>query len=203
MGRITYVLDGFHLEKYLLKLVSHIKRENREPVLEELRTAIRSKTKAEFKKLVEQQKEGMPKWRNRGKVDGAAEYILSNWMAARLRLKHKDGVLGSSTEGHVSHVLSERMSSRPMGWSHEGASKMAQLRAYYCNGGDMLELVRYQKNEESKASGGGENILSSAQIVSSERNRHRELGKYVESITHSISVQSKKKVYFNAHIWGL
>ncbi|WP_242881436.1 hypothetical protein [Robinsoniella peoriensis] len=39
----------------------------------------------------------------------------TNWTATRLRLKHKDGVKGRSTEGHVSHVLSSRMSSRPMG----------------------------------------------------------------------------------------
>ncbi len=68
LGGITYVLDGFHLEK--------------------------SK-----------------------KVEEASEYLLSNWTAARLRLKHKDRIEGSSTESHVSHSLSSRMSTRPMGWS--------------------------------------------------------------------------------------
>lgn len=51
-----------------------------------------------------------------------------------MRLKGEEGVVGSSTEGHVSHVLSSRMSSRPMGWSKKGVAKMAQLRAYYLNG---------------------------------------------------------------------
>ena len=45
------------------------------------------------------------------KVADAKDYILLNWTAARLRLTHRDGVKGSSTEGHVSHVLSSRMSS--------------------------------------------------------------------------------------------
>ena len=49
------------------------------------------------------------------RITEAKEYILSNCTAARLRLQHKEGVKGSSTEGHVSHVLSSRMSSRPMG----------------------------------------------------------------------------------------
>jgi hypothetical protein len=31
---------------------------------------------------------------------------------------------------------------------------MCQLRAYYLNGGDMLELVRYQAKELPKAAGG-------------------------------------------------
>ncbi len=52
------------------------------------------------------------------------------------------------------------MSSRPMGWSRKGAGKMAQLRAYYLNGGDMLELVRYQKKELSKAVGAEYDVLS-------------------------------------------
>ena len=120
-----------------------------------------------------------------------------------LKTKHKDGVKGSSTEGHVSHVLSSRMSSRPMGWSVTGACKMSQLRAYYFNGGDMLELVRSQEKKLPKAAGAEYELLSSSQIIASEKNRHGELGKYVDTITHSLSMQNKKIVYFNAHIWGL
>lgn len=133
----------------------------------------------------------------------AKEYILSNWMAAKLRLRHQNGVKGSSTEGHVSHVLSSRMSSRPMGWSIKGATKMAKLRAYELNGGDMLELIRYQKRNLPKEAGAEYEILSSTEIIKSEKNRHGELGKYVENINHSISLQNRKIVYFNSHIWGL
>ena len=136
-------------------------------------------------------------------MEEAASYILSNWTAAKLRLRHKNGVLGSSTESHVSHILSARMSSRPMGWSRQGAAKMAELRAYYYNGGDMLELVRYQKKAGSKESRKEEKILSSTQILISERNRHGELGKYLERISHSMSLQNKKRVYFQAQIRGL
>ena len=188
--------------KYLLKLVSYMKKEERAETLEELHKTICGKTKADFRKLAEKQKEKMPKWRNQRKTDEAADYILSNWSAAKLRLKKREGVVGSSTEGHVSIILSERMSSRPMGWSREGAGKMAELRAYYFNGGDMLELVRYQKKEAEKKIE-KEEILSSSQITASEKNRHEMLGKYVESISHSLSEQAKKIVYFNTHIWGI
>ena len=84
-------------------------------------------------------------------IEEGAKYLLRNWNAERIRLLRKEGVIGSSTESHVSHVLSERMSSRPMGWSKKGMSKMAELREYYYDGGDMLELVRYQKRNEKKA----------------------------------------------------
>lgn len=80
---------------------------------------------------------------------------------------------------------------------------MAELRAYVFNGGDMLALVRYQNRNQERASEKEAPILSSTQILRSEKNRHGELGKYIESITHSLSIQDKKKVYFQSHIWNL
>ena len=198
----THVLDGFHLEKYLTKLTSHMK-DSQTDAEDELRKTIRRKTKTDFVELVEKLEGYITGDTGLTRMEEAKEYILSNWTAARLRLKHQEGVKGSSTEGHVSHVLSDRMSSRPMGWSVKGAAKMAQLRTYYLNGGDMLELVRYQEKKLQPAAGAEYEILSSSQIMESEKNRHGQLGKYMESITHSMPVQNKKIVYFNAHIWGL
>ena len=199
---VTYVLDEFHLEKYLTKLTSHMKN-SREDAADELRKVIRSKTKKEFTRLVDRLEEYLEDETAVKRIREAREYILSNWAAAKLRISHPAGVKGSSTEGHVSHVLSSRMSSRPMGWSRKGAGKMAQLRAYYLNGGDMLELVRYQKREQPRAVGAEYDVLSGEVIQRSERNRHGELGKYTDRISHSISQQNKKIVYFNSHIWGL
>lgn len=199
---ITYVLDEFHLEKYLTKLTSHMK-DSREDAANELRTAIRSKTKKDFEEIVDRLEGCLENETGIKRIAEAKEYILSNWAAAKLRLRHQDGVKGSSTEGHVSHILSNRMSSRPMGWSVRGATKMAKLIAYERNGGDMLELVRYQKRNLPKAAGDEYEVLSSVDVIQSEKNRHGELGKYVESISHSISLQNKKIVYFNSHIWNL
>ena len=199
---ITYVLDEFHLEKYLTKLTSHMK-DSREDAANELRTAIRSKTKKDFEEIVDCLEGCLENETGIKRIAEAKEYILSNWTAAKLRLRHQNGVKGSSTQGHVSHILSNRMSSRPMGWSVRGATKMAKLIAYERNGGDMLELVRYQKRNLPKAAGDEYEVLSSVDVIQSEKNRHGELGKYVESISHSISVQNKKIVYFNSHIWNL
>lgn len=202
---LSYVLDEFHLQKYLIRLISHMK-DSADDALRELKTAIRRGTKAELCEIVERLKNALPEESvNTGtkRLEQSRDYILENWGAARLRLMHKDGVIGSSTEGHVSHVLSSRMSSRPMGWSRTGAGKMAQLRAYYYNGGDMLELVRYQKAKLSKAAGCEREIILSTQMLKSEKNRHGILGKYVEAMTHNVSLDTKKKVYFNEHIWGL
>ena len=80
-----------------------------------------------------------------------------------------------------------------MGWSKIGVDKMAHLRAYYWNGGNMLDLVRQQKKELPKAVGAEESdIISSAELLRSEKNKHYNLGKYVASISHSVSADVKK-----------
>ena len=122
----------------------------------------------------------------------------------KLRLLRESGIEGSSTEGHVSHVLSDRMSSRPMGWSKKGMTKMAELRAYYYNGGDMLELVRYQKEELPKAVGNEERFYSSSEMWREERKRRNELGQFADMKVYSIPyTQIKKIANFKAQIFGL
>lgn len=46
---------------------------------------------------------------------------------------------------------------------------MSELRAYHLNGEDMLELVRYQAKELPKAAGDEYDVLSSSQIITSEK----------------------------------
>lgn len=204
LAGVTHVLDGYHLEKSLVKLTSHMK-DSREDAKKELREAIAHKTKREFEEVVERVIAELPPERDPKKLCDEKEYILNNWTAARTRLLRKEKVSGCSAEGHVSHILSDRLSSRPMGWSSQGTKKMCNLLAYYYNGGDMLALARYQREKLPKAAGGEmyHEILSATQIYRSEKNRHGQLGKYIETISHSLSLDAKKKVYFNSHIWGL
>lgn len=202
IGGITYVLDEFHLQKYVTKLTSHM-LDSTEDARNEIYRALRKNDKKEFIAITEHLK-GVLKNPETGerRINDSRDYILNNWTAARVRLRHEKGVIGSSTEGHVYHVLSSRMSTRPMGWSVVGASKMTELRAYYLNGGDMLELVRYQEKELPKVAGMEEQILLSAEIIRSERNRHSEIGKYVESMTHSMDDEIKKLAPFKAILGG-
>ena len=202
---VSYVLDEYHLQKYLMRLTSHMK-DSTADAWKELKDAIKRGTKADFIEITERLIDALPPEKTESgtrRIKESRDYILSNWGAARIRLLRKEGVIGSSTEGHVSHVLSSRMSSRPMGWSRKGASKMAQLRAYYYNGKDMMELVRFQKQEFKQAAGAEKDIILSTQMLRAEKNRNGELGKYVDILSHSVSLDTKKKVYFNEHIWGL
>jgi hypothetical protein len=66
----------------------------------------------------------------------AKNYILNNW----------EGIINlfgeekyrCSAEGHISHILSARLSSRPMGRSVIRTAEMARMRAYRANGGNVI-----------------------------------------------------------------
>lgn len=113
-------------------------------------------------------------------------------MAAKYRLRKSESVKACSAEGHVYHVLSSRMSTQAMGWSNLGAGKMAHLREYYYNNGDMLELAKFQKEEMQAAAGAEEVVLSASAILASEKgNRSKmmmEYGKYSERIHSTLSL---------------
>ncbi len=71
-------------------------------------------------------------------------------------------------------------------------TKMAELRAYYYNGGDMLELVRYQTRvpKEEKE----EIIYSSNKMWVEERKRQKELGCLADMKTYSIANAQIRKM---------
>jgi hypothetical protein len=193
---LTFVLDEFHLQKYITRLTSHM-LDSTDDARSEIYAAIRNDDKAEFVSITERLTAALKNPETgKKRIDESRDYILNNWTAARVRLKHEEGVIGSSTEGHVYHALSRRMSTQAMGWSVEGASKMCQLRAYYLNGGDMLELVRYQTKELPMAAGAENEYLTSGEIIRSEKNRNEEIGKYVESISHSVMPEVKKGMWY-------
>lgn len=198
----TFVLDEFHLSKYVFKMIAHTK-DTQDDARNEIYSCIRNQTKEDFFKVVEKLKECTTSEKTHKKIDDAAKYIASNWTAAKLRLKKKEGVVGSSTEGHVYHALSRRMSTQALGWSIVGANQMARLREYKLNGGDMLELAKYQKEDVPLAVGAEEVVLSATAILASERTNRsklqKEYGKYAQAMSSSLSLQSEKRLTFYLH----
>ncbi len=65
----------------------------------------------------------------------AQSYLLGHWRAIQ-RQKDKN-YIGCSTEGHVSRVLSSRLSSRLLGWSKTGANNIAKIRVFLKNKGKL------------------------------------------------------------------
>ena len=107
------VLDEFHLRKYITAMTRHL-LDGAADAKAELIRMIREGAEEEFRK---QCREILSCARTEGekvRVLQGKNYILQNWGAAKTRFIERT-VRGCSAEGHVSHVLSSRMSSRPMG----------------------------------------------------------------------------------------
>lgn len=201
---VIVTMDEFHLQKYLIKITSHLK-DSRFEAISELRKIIMHKNKKDFNEYVDFVKSYLKEEavKSAESVEDGRNYILKNWMPCKVRLCCRRKLPGCSAEGHVSHVLASRMTTRPMGWSKLGAGQMGRLRAYYYNGGDMLELARFQRQGLKEAVGYEMTYCSVPEVMRSEKNRHYELGKYMDSMRGRISDGIRKKLQIEYHICGL
>lgn len=198
-----FVLDRFHMHKYIIGATSHLK-DSVEDARSELYRAVYKKQKKDAEKVFEKilgVTEGEGKQKT---VEAAKTYILENWAGIMQWVKDKNKEIECSAEGHVSHILADRMSSRPLGWSKTGADKMSRLRIYERNGGSMLELVRFQKKELPLAAGCEEVIYSCEQMLAAERKNRKRLGTLADISIYSIPYPKIKKIAnFKDHIYGL
>ncbi|MDE5587513.1 MAG: UPF0236 family protein [Acetatifactor sp.] len=102
------VMDKYHLMKYINKVAVQA-REDADEVKGKLWKALYKGKKKKFVKTLKAVRKCAP---NEKAVNECKEYVLNNWASAVLRMQDKN-VYGCSAEDHVSHVYSDRMSSRP------------------------------------------------------------------------------------------
>ncbi|KRM62064.1 hypothetical protein FC74_GL002869 [Lacticaseibacillus paracasei subsp. paracasei ATCC 25302 = DSM 5622 = JCM 8130] len=83
-------------------------------------------------------------------IQQARTRIRSNWSS--IKANTDSSFHGCSAEGHISHVLSERFSSRPMGWSQAGTDSLSQTRVFVMQNGHVLEKLNMvnQKIQKTK-----------------------------------------------------
>jgi hypothetical protein len=202
-AKAHFILDRFHMHKYIIAATSHLE-DSVQDARSEIYRAINGKRKwaaeAAFDKIL-----NVTESETKTKaVESAKNYILGNWAGIMESLRAKDKSLQCSAEGHVSHIYADRMSSRPLGWSRTGADKMSRLRIYRQNKGNMLELVRYQKQELPLAAGAEEVIYSAKQMLSAESRNRAKLGELANMPVYSIPYAHIKKIAtLKNHIWGL
>ena len=126
-----YVLDEFHMKKAVNGIVGRItkaNKEEKEKQKEEIRTSLRRLNFVEFKEICyEILAEEMEKTTRKRKED-LMNYILNNIEGIKNLYRNKKELHGCSAEGHISHIYSDRMSSRPMGWSTRNVENMSKLR---------------------------------------------------------------------------
>lgn len=198
-----FVLDKYHMHKYIMAATAHLE-DSAEDARSEIYRSIHKQKKWMAEGIFDQILSVTEKESKKKAVQAAKEYILGNWSGIMQSMKNKDGNIRCSAEGHVSHVYADRMSSRPLGWSRTGADKMSRLRIYRMNGGDMLELVRYQKKELAVAVGAEEAIYSAGEMTVAENADKRRLGIQADLPVYTIPYpQIKKIAALKNHIWGL
>ena len=198
-----FTLDKYHMHKYIIAATSHLE-DSAGDARSEIYKAIHKKKKWVAEAVFEQIINITDKDTKRKAVEVAKSYILGNWPGIMQSMKNDDSNVRCSAEGHVSHVYSDRMSSRPLGWCRTGADKMARLRIYRQNQGDMLELVRFQKKELKQAAGAEEVVFSASQAIAQENARRKALGMYADIPVYDIPYpQIKKIAAIKNHIWYL
>ncbi|MBQ6206457.1 MAG: hypothetical protein IJK52_05185 [Oscillospiraceae bacterium] len=57
--------------------------------------------------------------KNAERVEDALNYLSNHFDAIRIRYANPEARNGGATEPHISHILSARLSSRPMAWSEK------------------------------------------------------------------------------------
>ena len=132
LPQVIRVMDGYHLEK---KIKSISRMFPGKSVSKRIHDAISDNDRqraCEIVRSLYEEAEGVKEMKVVADFSG---YLMNNWdeIVNRSALD----VPGSCTEGLVSHVLSERLSRDPMGWSEEGLGKLAKLRVYVKNGGEI------------------------------------------------------------------
>lgn len=139
-----YIMDGFHFEKHLKSVTSLFPGKN---YRHRIRETIFSKALDKALEIVSDMQSVAIDNKQKKKVKRFKTYLKNNWNGIVLR--YTEDVMGSCTEGLVSHVYSERLSRNPMGWSEEGLNRMAELRVYTKNG---CEVVRedFRHSDENK-----------------------------------------------------
>ncbi|MDD6202199.1 MAG: ISLre2 family transposase [Lachnospiraceae bacterium] len=203
LDKAKFVLDRFHMHKYIIGATSHL-LDSMEDARSEIYRSIYEKKKYKAEEVFEKILSVTETESKRKTVEAAKAYILGNWAGIMQCVRDKNKEVQCSAEGHISHVFADRMSSRPLGWSRIGVDKMSRLRIYEKNGGNMLELVRFQKEELPLAAGCEEVIYSSNQMFLAERKNRETLGALADVPVYSIPYpQIKKMAALKNHIWGL
>lgn len=194
IDKALFCADKFHLMKYINQAAAQMLDE-KEIVKDELWHLLYSKkpkAKERFEVYINQM---VVSAKNPYTVEKLKTFVLGNWAAIRRTLRNKL-VNGCSAESHVSHVLSDRLSSRPMGWSQTGADRMSKLRCYERNYGrdGIINLVRVSR-EERKLKATGTDCVPVKEVSLREiRAEHYDQAKsYIERIQAHIPGLTVKK----------
>jgi hypothetical protein len=129
LPRSRFVLDKYHIEKSIKTATGGSMR----GYTFKIRRAIQNYDLKRFEDVVDEMLMEVDSSSQGERLVNFKKYIMNNWDGILIR--QNDFKCGSScTEAQVSHVLAERLSRGPKGWSEEGLKCMSKLRVFKVNG---------------------------------------------------------------------
>ena len=131
-----YVVDKFHLLKNIREAGGHI-----EGACSKIWNAIKWRDR-EYLEVVLDTIYDDPRSSGKNLVD-SFRYIRDSFEDTRAY--QDEAYNGCSAEGHISHVYSDRLSSRPYVWRNTGLDEMARLRVAVNNGVDIYSEMLKEK----------------------------------------------------------
>ena len=122
-----FVLDRYHKNKSIKQALSGIPRVSGCQYENQIRKALDAQ---DFKRLCSIWDTLLRRFPDREKTIRAnMDYLLNNFDAITIGKREKASLNGGCTEPHVSHILSARLSSRPIGWSRETLRRFVPILA--------------------------------------------------------------------------
>ncbi len=192
LHKALFCVDKYHMMKYINKAANQMLDE-------------RDIAKAEiYHLLYKRDKQGLLEYidsmlataNNQDPIHDLRTFVVGNWSAI-MRTYHSKIITGCSAESHVSHVLSDRLSSRPMGWSQTGADRMSKLRCYEKNHGreKIIELVRYSREQRKLARTGTDNIeLEKVTLRQIKAEHYSQAKSYIDRMQATIPYGTVRKI---------
>lgn len=145
IAQTVHVIDGYHFMRDLRSICRILPHRNiKVTLLNALRKDDHRRADQYIQELLEEpltEKEGK-------RIREFAGYLFRFWEEIRRRLM--EDIPGSCTEGLVSHVLSERFSRDPLGWSERSLGKLVSVRVYLKDGGKLTKEAFRQGEQTEK-----------------------------------------------------
>ena len=142
------VLDKFHLMKAVNGIVGKENKENLKEKSEYKRRIYTSFYKQDFKEtkaiMYEILSEEMEET-TRKRKEKLLRYILNNKTGISNLYKYQSELHGCSAEGHISHLYSARLSSRPLGWKTINVDNISRLRLLKEDKVEIKEIVQNKR----------------------------------------------------------
>lgn len=196
LERSKFVLDKFHLWKYIEKATSHL-LDSTEDARELIYEAIGGQDLEKTERLLRKCAASAMTQGKQKEIEDCIRYIRNNWLGIIVRYDDAWADWGCSAEGQISHVLSARESSRPMGWSKRGVHKMTQLRVFTRNGGKIVNLMEYQHKKKQA----DKRIKKQDEMVREVKQHHRQTGE--ETVNREIpGLERKSMTWMKELIYG-